>query len=138
VTGFSSEGDLVISLGGASEIELNEIDAARIIMDLSGASRVTGFIQADSIEIEVSSASQIRLEGSADYLAVKAGGASTLELLDFITQNADITLRSASKGTFNLVKTLDARVNGASTLEYTGEPVIGTLDVTGASTFRKK
>ena len=138
VTGFRSDGELAISMSGASKVDLVDIAAVTATMDMSGASQVTGNIQADSIEIEVSSASQIRLEGSADYLTVEAGGASKLDLLDFIAQYADITLRNASKGTFNLVKTLDARVSAASTLEYTGEPVIGILEVTGASTFRKK
>ena len=138
ISGFSSDGDLDISMSGASKVALEDISVVTATMDISGASQVTGYIQADSIELGVNSASKVRLEGSADYLTVEVGGASRLELPDFVTQNADITLRSASKGAFNLNKTLNARVSGASTLEYTGEPVIGILDVTGASTFRKK
>ncbi len=138
VTGFRSDGELDISMSGASKVDLVDIVAVTATIDMSGASQLTGYIQVDSIEFEVNSASRVSLEGSTDYLMVDASGASKLELLDFITQNADITLHSASKGTFNLKKTLDARVSGASTLEYTGEPVIGVLDVTGASTFRKK
>ncbi|UCD10117.1 MAG: DUF2807 domain-containing protein [Dehalococcoidales bacterium] len=138
VTGFRSDDDLDISLSGASEIELSDMSTGMTFMDLSGASRISGHIQVDTIELDVSSASRVHLEGSADYLMVEAGGASKVELGDFITQNADITLRDASRGGFNLVETLDAQVNGASSLEYTGEPVIGDLEVTGASTFRKK
>jgi hypothetical protein len=138
VTGFRSDGELDISMSGASKLDLGDISVVAATMDMSGASQVTGNIQADSIELDINSASKVRLDGSADYLTVEASGASKLELQDFISQNADITLRNASRGAFNLVKTLDARVSGASTLEYTGEPAIGILDVTGASTFRKK
>jgi len=138
VTGFTSVGDLDISLSGASKIELTDITSGRTIIDLSGASRISGSIHVDNLELEVDSASKVSLEGSADYLTVEASGASQLDLQDFITQNADITLQNASRGTFFLVETLNARVNGVSTLEYTGEPVIGDLEVTGASTFRKK
>ena len=138
VTGFRSEGKLDISMSEASRIDLVDISAVTATVDMSGASQITGYIQADSIELDINTASKVRLEGSTDYLTVEASGASKLELLDFLTQNADITLRNASKGAFNLNKALDARVSGASTLEYVGEPVIGILDVTGASTFRKK
>ena len=138
VTGFRSDGELDISMSGASKVDLGDISVVTATVDMSGASQVTGYIQTDNIELEVNTASKVRLEGSTNYLTVEASGASKLELQDFISQNADITLRDASRGVFNLKETLDARVSGASTLEYTGEPVIGILDVTGASTFRKK
>ncbi|MBN2074825.1 MAG: DUF2807 domain-containing protein [Dehalococcoidales bacterium] len=138
VTGFRSDANLDISLDGASEVELSGLAVGKTFLDISGASSISGGIRADSIEIDITSAGGVYLEGSADYLTVEAGGASKMDLPDFIALNADITLRDASRGVFNLVETLNARVNGASTLEYFGEPVIGTLDVSGASTFRKK
>ena len=138
VIGFKSVEDMNISLSGACAIDLDDITAITAIIDISGASQITGSIRTDSLELEVNSASKASLEGSTDYLTVKASGASRIELQDFICQNADITLQNASRGTFNLNQTLDARVSGVSTLEYIGEPVIGILDVSGASTFRKK
>jgi hypothetical protein len=138
VTGFSSEDDLLISLGGASEIELSDLTAGRVTMDLSGASKITGSIQADSIEFEISSASRVRLEGSAGDVILDTRGASRAELSDLIARNVNATLRDASSGIVNLDGTLNARLSSASTLEYVGEPIIGDLEVTGASTFRKK
>lgn len=138
VTGFVSRDDLDISLGGASEIELTDIKAGRVVMDLSGASKVTGFIQADGIELEISSASRVRLEGSSGDVILDARGASRAELSDLLAENVDATLRDASSGIVNLDGRLNARLSSASTLEYIGEPVIGDLEVTGASTFRKK
>ena len=138
VTGFSSDGNLDISLGGAFEIELSDIEAGRVIMDLSGASKIIGYIQADSIELEVSSASRVRLEGSVNDVILDAGGASRADLSDLMARNVDATLREASSGIVNLDGKLNANLSSASTLEYIGEPVIGDLDVTGASTFRKK
>ena len=138
VIGFENDGYLNISLDGACKVELLNLTASKSHIELSGASQVTGYIQTGSIDIDANSASRIHMEGSAEYLTVEAGGASKVEFQDFVSQNADITLQDASRGVFNLVETLDARVRGASTLEYTGEPVIGTLEITGASTFRKK
>ncbi|HEY93524.1 MAG TPA: hypothetical protein G4O15_01115 [Dehalococcoidia bacterium] len=138
VIGFVSDMYLDISLDGACKVELTDLTASKVLIELPGASQATGYIQVGSIDIDVSSASGVHLEGSTDYLTVEASGASRVELQDFVSQNADITLRDASRGAFNINETLDAAVSGASTLEYTGEPVIGILEVTGASTFRKK
>jgi hypothetical protein len=138
VIGFSSDHDLDISLSGASEVELSDMTAGQAFLDLSGASKVTGSIQVDNIEIDVSSASQLHLDGLAGDVILDARGASRADLADFIANNVDAILRDASSGTVNLDGKLNARLSGASTLEYIGEPVIGELDVTGASTFRKK
>ncbi len=138
VTGFRSDGNLEISLSGACKVELSDLTAGRAFMEASGASRITGDIRVDSIEINIDSAGKVNLEGSTDNLLVDASGASQAELMAFITQDADITLSGASKCVVSPNVRMDVKVSGASTLEYTGEPEIGVLDVSGASTFRKK
>jgi hypothetical protein len=138
VIGFTSEGNLDISLSGASEIELSDIIVDKMFMDLSGASRISGSIQVERIDLEISSASRVRLEGSVNDVILDAGSASRADLSDLMARNVDATLREASSGIVNLDGTLNARLSSASTLEYIGEPVIGDLEVTGASTFRKK
>jgi len=52
--------------------------------------------------------------------------------------NANIILSGASDGTINLDGRLDADLSGASTLEYIGEPTLGSLDISGASNLTKK
>jgi hypothetical protein len=138
VIGFSSDGNLDISGSGASEIELMDITAGRTTMDLSGASKISGTIQVDRLELDVDSASKVQLEGSVDFLAVDCSGASQADLSSFIARDVDISLSGASKSTISLDGKLDVKLSGASTLEYIGEPVIGDMEVTGASTFRKK
>lgn len=138
VFGFKSEEDMNISLSGACSVDLEDITAVTAMMDISGASKVTGRIVVDILELEVDSASNIELVGSASDVILTTRGASRANLSDLIIHNADITLRDASHGTINLDGRLDVRLSGAAKLEYIGEPVIGTLEVTGASTFRKK
>ncbi|MFC1948236.1 GIN domain-containing protein [Chloroflexota bacterium] len=138
VIGFKSEDDINISLSGACAVDLENITAVTAMIDLSGASKVTGRIMVDILELEVASASNIELEGSAGDVILTSRGASRANLSDFIIHNADITLRDASHGTINLDGKLDVRLSGASKLEYFGEPSIGILDVSGASTFKKK
>lgn len=138
VIGFESAEDMDISLNGACAVDLEDIVAVTAKMELSGASEVKGRIMVDILDLEVSSASKVELEGSADDVILNARGASRADLSDLIIHNADITLRDASHGTINLDGKLDVRLSGASKLEFFGEPEIGVLDVSGASTFKKK
>ena len=118
VSGFSSTDDMDITV--------------------SGASRVTGDITMGDIGFDISGASTIQLEGSADNMIAAVSGASRLNLGDFVVNDVNINISGASTGTINLSGTLDANVSGASTLLYIGDPVMGTIDVSGASTLKEK
>jgi hypothetical protein len=65
-------------------------------------------------------------------------GASRFSLDDFTVNNANVNISGASTGTIDLDGRLDANVSGASTLLYVGDPVMGTINVSGASTLSKK
>jgi hypothetical protein len=105
---------------------------------VSGASRVTGDITAGNVDFGISGASSIQLEGSANNMDATASGASHLNLDDFIVNNADVNLSGASSGTVNLSGRLDADLSGASRLWYIGEPMMGDIDTSGASTISQK
>jgi hypothetical protein len=118
VSGFSSTEDLDITV--------------------SGASRVTGDITAGNVEFGISGASTVQLEGSADDMVADVSGASSFNLDDFTVNNADVDFSGASSGTINLNGRLDVDLSGASRLWYIGEPTMGTIDISGASTLSKK
>jgi len=138
VTGFRSNDNLDVTVSGASTVELEDIAAGDTVFDISGASEVTGAIVVEDLELEVSGASTVQLKGSANSLATDGSGASHLKLADLKVGNADITLSGASDATINLAGRLDANLSGASKLEYIGEPTLGIMDATGASTVKKK
>jgi hypothetical protein len=118
VSGFSSTEDLDITVSGASE--------------------VTGDITAGDVDFDISGASTIQLEGSANDVVADVSGASDFNLDAFTVHNADVDFSGASEGTINLDGRLDADLSGASTLWYIGEPTMGTIDISGASTLSKK
>jgi len=138
VQGFSSSHDFILDLSGASSLDMVEMSAGDVEFDISGASRVTGDITAGDAEFDVSGASTVQLEGSATDIVVDASGASRAELAAFPVNNVDVTLSGASHGTVNLDGILDADLSGASKLSYIGEPTMGTINTSGASTLSKK
>jgi hypothetical protein len=118
VSGFSSTEDLDITV--------------------SGASRVTGDVRAGNVEFDISGASTIQLEGAANNMIASVSGASHFNLGGFTVDNANVNISGASTGTVNLTGRLDANVSGASGLWYIGEPTMGDINVSGASTLSKK
>jgi hypothetical protein len=118
VSGFSSSEDLDITV--------------------SGASKITGDITAGNVEFDISGASTIQLEGSANDIDANVSGASHFNLDAFIINNADVNFSGASSGTVNLNGRLDANLSGASTLWYIGEPTMGDINTSGASTLSRK
>ncbi len=135
---FSSTDDLDVSASGASSVELVTITAGDANFNVSGASEVTGALNAEGMDFDISGASSIQLEGAAGDIDAEASGASRLNLAELTINNADVTLSGASSGTVNLDGRLDIELSGASGLEYIGEPLLGEMDISGASTLKRK
>jgi hypothetical protein len=130
-------GDLAIS--GASRGTVSDFTSTEDVdITVSGASKVTGNITAGNVEFDISGASSIQLEGFANDMVASVSGASRLNLDTFIVNNADVNFSGASSGTINLNGRLDANISGASRLWYIGEPTMGTINTSGASTISKK
>jgi CBS domain-containing protein len=128
-----------LAVSGASRGTVSDFSSTGAVsIAVSGASRVTGDITAGDIEFDISGASTVQLEGSADDMVAVVSGACTFNLGDFTVNDADVNISGASTGTINLDGRLDANVSGASTLLYIGDPVMGTINVSGASTLGKK
>jgi len=128
-----------LTVSGASRGDIYDFSSTEDLdITVSGASRVTGDITAGNIEFDISGASTIQLEGSANDMVASVSGASRFNLGSFTVNNADVSFSGASSGTVNLNGRLDADLSGASRLSYIGEPVMGTIDISGASTISKK
>lgn len=118
-TGFNSQNPFNAKLSGASSIQMINFQAANLSFDVSGASTLTA-------------------KGSANDLSATVTGASTLNLLNLTINNANITLSGASHAEVNLNGTLNVDASGASSLQYTGQPTLGTINTSGASSVAKK
>ncbi len=118
ITGFSSSDDFSLVLLSASSFG--------------------GDLTAGDVDFELSGASAIQLEGSADDMVVDASGASQTQLAEFFVRNADVTLSGASTGTVNPSGRLDADLSGGSRLSYTGDPTMGSSSSSGGSTLDRE
>ncbi|UCE97535.1 MAG: DUF2807 domain-containing protein [Dehalococcoidia bacterium] len=139
VNGFDLGQNLAIELSGASSLEMSDMVTASVDCKISGASSLSGSITVEGdIKFDVSGASSVALFGAADDLDAEVSGASVLDLEDFPVSDVNVTFSGASNGTVNMDGTLNADLSGASHLYYIGEPILGDLETSGASSISSK
>ncbi|MFA5450536.1 MAG: DUF2807 domain-containing protein [Dehalococcoidales bacterium] len=138
ISGFSSDEIIVLEVSGASEVILDEIVTHSCQFTVSGASRVTGSLTAEDADFDVSGVSRIELEGECSDLDAQVSDASTLDAATFLTGDTTIIIDGASNAIINSNGILDATLSGASRLEYMGEPSLRNINVSGASTLKKR
>jgi hypothetical protein len=134
LTGELDAGNIYLEISGASRVSLDGT-ARDIIFDISGASDVEGRLNGHNAEFTASGDSEFDLEGACNDVTIYASGASRIKLEDFSVNNAGINLGGASTCNIDVSGTLDVELSGASELIYTGEAVIGRLDVSNSSTI---
>lgn len=128
----------VIQVSGASTItsENKLVSLESIDIDLSGASEAKVDLKAPRINAEVTGASNITLAGETKDLNVVGSGASGAKCLNLMTENTTVDVSGASSAEVFASVKLDAQASGASGIKYKGNPAI-TKDVNGASSIEK-
>jgi hypothetical protein len=138
IYGFSSGKDFDVDVSGASKLKIVSGGFDDVVFEVSGASGVSGNLTAQKIKAGVSGASNLDVSGSAEIVVLDVSGASKVDMTDFVADDADVEVSGASKATLNVRETLDAELSGASSLYFYGNPEVGDLDVSGASTIKHK
>jgi hypothetical protein len=132
--GFKITQDLEISESRASSLEI-DFQANNAVLNISGASKLEGHLEATSLKMDVSGASRAELNGSANNLTLTVSGASQANLTDLPLQIADANISGASRGNITVNGKLNIDLSGASSLTYGGNPALGNVSVTGASSL---
>jgi hypothetical protein len=138
VMGFRSSQDFDLTLSGASDLDIMDMETGDFSCEVSGASKVVGSLKAKSCDIELSGASEMKLGGLGGNIRLDASGASRAQLMDFSVNDADISLSGASDASLDVNGMMDLNLSGASTLEYTGNPTLGEFSLTGGSELERK
>jgi len=127
-----------LTLAGATSCNLQGFSFSHeFSLNLSGASQLSGDLDAGDVHFIISGASMVQIKGTANDMLADVSGASSMNLSSFELNNANISLSGASKGTVKLDGTLDASLSGASKLTYKGSPTLGNIDTSDSSTINK-
>jgi Putative auto-transporter adhesin, head GIN domain len=108
-----------ITLSGASNVELNNIEN-------------------EKMEIQVDGASTVHASGETKSLAINLNGAGTIDSKDLRADAVDITSNGAGSVDVYAVDTLSATVNGVGTVNYYGAPKVLRREINGFGYINRK
>lgn len=114
------EGDIknkefTASLGGASDVLINNIATDRFIANISGAARLA--VQA----------------GQATHADIKVSGAGNIKAYGLVCSQANANVSGAGFIRLNATQKLNAKITGAGNISYKGTPAItSSVSVAGA------
>ena len=156
--GLFESGDVRIELGGASDLGGLELAAAGVVSveaggssdidasvrcrelngTFSGASDIvlSGF--SGNLYCDLSGASDMKVSGAAGIVSVKCSGASDFDAAGLVTQSCRAEASAASRIALGPVeKELSADSGGASSITYRGNPSLGSVVHSSASSVRQ-
>jgi len=128
-----------LDISGASNATISGFKSTKnLTVDLSGASSLRGDIEAGDTSFDLSGSSNANLTGSGGNLNLDASGSSDVDLSDFPVADAEIDASGASTVTVVPSGRLDVEASGASNVTYLGEPSMGTIETSGASSVESR
>lgn len=110
--------------GGVKVIGKSEFRTDALKLDLSGASNVKLDINTKELKADMSGASKIELAGKADEVDMNMSGASKVEAADLQAKRVKVEASGASKVKLYATESLDIDASGASFVYYKGSPSI--------------
>jgi hypothetical protein len=106
-------------------------------LDLSGAANASvAGLRGKDLVLDLSGASDLRLDGEVARLEADLSGASELDAGDCPARAARLSLSGASEATVDVQEDLEAECSGASELAVWGKPARNVVNSSGASEVR--
>lgn len=128
-----------LTASGACDVRVEGVIKSNSLdINLSGASDFKGAVDASSLTFDQSGASDATVTGRAGTLKIEVSGASDFKGFDLTTENCSARAQGASDVKITVNKELEARASGASSIRYQGTAVIKELHTSGASSVNKK
>lgn len=126
-----------LDVSGACTIQLTGFrDLPALDIDITGASNVSVEGEVQTINIDITGASRLTLIGHGTMLAADLTGASTLHALRYPVEDATVEVTGACTAQIYASRTLKAEATGASKVHYQGEPSVH-FESSGAGSIKK-
>ncbi|WP_317897234.1 GIN domain-containing protein [Aurantibacillus circumpalustris] len=143
---FNSEMNIYIKNNGLVNIETsgaarlkttNTLKSDSILFDVSGASDIHAKLETKKVSCFEVGASNLVLEGSADYMDAKISGAASLKSYNLIVKDAVLTTSGAASAKVNVTDKLNAVATSASDIKVKGDPKDVTVETSTAANITR-
>jgi hypothetical protein len=127
-----------VDFSGASNAKVKGFRGGRgMNIDVSGASKVEMDFTADRVSVDLSGASRLTLMGKAETLEGEMSGASTFDGKNFPVKEANLEASGASNASVVASSALQADASGASRIRYSGSVSQVRSSTSGASSISR-
>ncbi len=124
---------------GACDFILNDtLNGLSLLVKLSGACAIKGPVKLTNLDLDISGASVVKIEGITQNFKVSASGASDIKNYDLIAENCIAKLSGASDIRVTVTNSITASASGASTFYYDGDPEKRQIATSGASSISQR
>ena len=137
VTGNITAADTQIKLSSSSDLNMN-LQTGHTVINATDSSDIRGTLQAADCQITLNNSSTCTLSGSAHAVIISAGDSSDMNSPGFTLQSANVTLSGSSDASIQVVNNIDINVTDSSTLNYSGDPVVGKISIRDSSNVNHK
>ena len=89
-------------------------------------------IHTDNLNIDIDGSGTVDLFGTSGIYSVSLNGSGNIELMNFITDSAQVTVNGSGTIRVNATKYLYAYINGSGNIYYKGNPIVKNLKINGS------
>jgi hypothetical protein len=127
-----------IHVSGAVEMASNgKINTGDMEMEFSGSTKVTLDINASRLTTKGSGSTEVNLKGQASTHNIDLSGSGNVNALDFVVGDYNISTSGSSDCTINVLRELNVRSSGSSSIKYRGTPTQINNSKSGSSSIEK-
>lgn len=126
-----------IEAGGAVHLlTIDPLAGERIEVHLSGAAEADLNLDYQEVDARLSGAGHMALKGQAPKVSLQVSGAGALDAYELIAEHVTVSLSGAASAKVYADHTLQARISGAGSVRYRGEPEVVQPAISGAGSIR--
>lgn len=128
--------EVVVSGTGDLKSE-GPINSEHLEVTVSGTGDASLNVNSKSLKAQISGTGDLKLKGTADYMTARVSGAGDLHAYDLLTKTSTIVSSGAGDARVNVKDSMNAKVSGAGSIVYKGDPSQREVTISGAGSVRQ-
>lgn len=127
-----------VSFPTAGKISIDGLEANSLRVSVSGAGDISlNDVKLGTLELVISGAGNIFAKGEADEMRMRISGLGDFNGGSLKTQSADVTISGAGNATVRVESNLEARISGAGSISYYGDPNTINKNISGVGSIKQ-
>jgi len=128
-----------LELSGSSHAYIDDYQSQQPFeANLASSSSLTGEMQLESVKLNTSGSSYVRLGGAGANLALEACGANFVDLSEFNVEDAALEVSCNSKVAVNVSGQLETKASQFAQVTFAGDPLVKVFDVHESAAVQSK